>query len=125
MNTITKKRIRVYINVRQNIELARKIYEKHMAEGKDSLLSSIDGFSWDATGPKIGFCLEKHKEASQLNKSAEEMYRQRDSVLAEITDIIQATKLLLKNKYSLSPEELHEWGFEDYSSIPAREKVPP
>ncbi len=125
MNTITKKRIRVYISVRQNIELARKIYERHIAEGEDSPLSLIEGFSWNATGPKIVFCLEKHKEASQLNKSAEEMYRQRDAVLAEITDIIQATKLLLKNKYSLSPEELQEWGFEDYSNTTVREKVPP
>ena len=125
MNTTTKKRIRVYINVRRSIELARKIYEKHMEEGKNSPLISIDGYNWDATGPKIGFCLDKHKEASHLNKSAEEMYRQRDSVLAEITDIIGATKLLLKNKYYLSPEELKEWGFEDYTNLIELVKAPP
>jgi len=125
MNTIIKKRIRVYINVRKKLELARKIYEKHKAEGCNSPLCSIENFNWDATGPKIDFCLEKHKEASQLNKSVEEMYRQRDSVLAEITDIIGATKLLLKSKYHLGPEELNEWGFLDYTSITELVKVPP
>ncbi|MBC7890256.1 MAG: hypothetical protein H7Z13_20465 [Ferruginibacter sp.] len=125
MNTTTRGRIRIYTNVRQSIELAKKIYEKHKVDGDESLLLSIDGFSWEATGPKISFCLEKHKEAIRLSKSAEEMYRQRDAVLAEITDIIRASKSVLKNKYNMGPEKLSKWGFLSYDNSGIIEKIPP
>ena len=125
MNAAPKSRIRIYTNVRQSLELAKRIFEKHTADGAASALCYIDGFNWDATGPKINFCLEKHKEAVSLTRSAEEMYRQRDAVLAEITDIIKASKLLLKNKYSIEPERLGEWGFAVYDSSGLIEKTPP
>jgi len=125
MNTTTGGRIRIYTNVRHNLELAKKIYEKHGADGDGSLLSLIDGFSWEATGPKISFCLEKHKEAIRLSKSAEEMYRQRDAVLAEITDIIRASKSILKNHFDNSPEKLSEWGFVFPDNSGVIEKIPP
>ena len=122
MNTSTKGRIRIYTNVRHNLELAKKIYEKHSADGDRSLLSLMDGFSWESTGPKINFCLEKHKEAISLSKSAEEMYRQRDAVLAEITDIIRASKSILKSN-TVSPEKLNEWGFVLYDNTVVIEKM--
>lgn len=125
MNTVNKGRVRVYTNVRHSLELAKKIYEKHIADGEDSLLSSMEGFNWDSTGPKINFCLEKHKEAISLSKRAEEMFRQRDAVLAEITDINGASKLILKNKYAISPEKLGEWGFLVYENTSFIEKIPP
>ncbi|MEP7143558.1 MAG: hypothetical protein ABI707_11840 [Ferruginibacter sp.] len=124
MNTTNKGRIRIYTNVRHSLELAKNIYEKHKADGDRSLLSSIEGFNWDATGPKISLCLEKHKEAINLSKSAEEMYRQRDAVLAEITDIIRASKSILKSNRA-SPEKLHEWGFVLYDNTLGIEKIPP
>ena len=124
MNATTKGRIRIYTNVRHNLELARKIYEKHCADGERSLLSQIEGFSWEATGPKISFCLEKHKEAIALSKGVEEMYRQRDAVLAEITDIIRASKSILKSNYTASPEKLNEWGFVLYDNTVLIEKIP-
>ncbi|MEO5892403.1 MAG: hypothetical protein ABIQ31_19295 [Ferruginibacter sp.] len=123
MNTTTKGRIRIYTNVRHSLELAKKIYEKHSADGERSLLSLIDGFSWEATGPKINFCLEKHKEAITLSKNAEEMYRQRDAVLAEITDIIRASKSILKSNNTSSPDKLNEWGFVLYDNSVMIEKI--
>jgi hypothetical protein len=125
MNTTPRGRIRIYTNVRHSLELAKKIYEKHRADGEGSPLSSINGFSWEATGPKIGFCLEKHKEAISLSKSAEEMYRQRDAVLAEITDIIRASKSILKSNYNTSHEKFSEWGFVLYDNSGVIEKIPP
>lgn len=124
MNT-TNKRIRIYTNVRHSLELAKSIYEKHKADGEQSLLLSIEDFSWDSTGPKIDFCLEKHKEAIRLSKHLEEMYRQRDAVLAEITDITLATKSILKNKYYMCPEKLNEWGIVLYESNGGMERIPP
>lgn len=125
MNPSPKGRIRIYTNVRHSLELAKKIFEKHQSDGTASPLYGIDGFSWDATGPKIRFCLEKHKEAVNLTRSAEEMYRQRDAVLAEITDIIKASKQLLKNKYSANLEKINEWGFVVYDNAGVIERTPP
>ena len=124
MNTTTK-RIRIYTNVRHSLELAKNIYEKHKADGDQSLLLSIEDFSWEATGPKIDFCLEKHKEAIRLSKHLEEMYRQRDAVLAEITDIIVASKSYLKNRFFMSPEKLSEWGITLYDNDGGIERIPP
>ena len=125
MDATNKKRIRIYINVRHSLELAKKIYEKHQAEGDDSALSSIEDFSWEVTGPKIDFCLEKHKEAIRLSKNAEELYRQRDAVLAEISDIIKASKSVLRNKYATCPEKLIEWGIVVFDNIGEPGKIPP
>jgi len=124
MNTTTK-RIRIYTNVRHSLELAKNIYEKHKADGDQSLLLSIEDFSWEATGPKIDFCLEKHKEAIRLSRHLEEMYRQRDAALAEITDILVASKSYLKNKYFMSPEKLNEWGISIYDNNGGSERIPP
>lgn len=125
MDTTPKKRIRIYTNVRHSLELANTIYEKHKADGDQSLLLSIEDFSWETTGPKINFCLEKHKEAIRLSKNLEEMYRQRDAVLAEITDIIVASKSFLKNKFYRSPEKLSEWGIMIHDFNGTIEKPPP
>jgi hypothetical protein len=125
MDTTPKKRIRIYTNVRHSLELAKRIYEKHQADGERSVLTSIEDFSWEVTGPKIGFCLEKHKEAIRLSKNADELYRQRDAVLAEITDIIMASKSILKNKYIMCPEKLMEWGIVVFDNIGESGKIPP
>ncbi|MEJ7587646.1 MAG: hypothetical protein WKI04_08800 [Ferruginibacter sp.] len=119
----SKARIKIYTNVRHNLELAKSIFEKHQRDGENSLLSSIEGFSWEATGPKISFCMEKHREAITLCKAAEEMYRQRDAVLAEITDIIRASKSVLKSNHSASPEKLNEWAFVLYDNQRIIEKI--
>jgi hypothetical protein len=125
MNTNSKGRIRIYTNVRQSLELAKKIYERHLVEGNESMLSLLEDFSWEATGPKISFCLEKHKEAISLGKQSEEMYRQRDAVLAEITDIVKASKALLNQRLALTPEKLNDWGITINSSAGIIEKIPP
>ncbi|MEO7768528.1 MAG: hypothetical protein ABIS01_13955 [Ferruginibacter sp.] len=125
MSTILKRRIRIYTSVRQHLELAKKIYEKHAADGDASILSAMEGFSWDATGPKIIFCQEKHKEAIGLSKRVEEVYRQRDAVLAEITDIINVSRSILKTKYSIYPEKIEEWGFAFYKEVDTTNKTPP
>ena len=125
MSNTINGRIRIYTNVRHNLELAKKIYEKHVADGADSLLSGLDGFSWEATGPKIPFCLERHKEAICLSKTTEEAYRQRDAVLAEITDIIRASKSLLKSSHKVCPDKLIDWGFVLYDNSPVIERIPP
>ncbi|MEO6548237.1 MAG: hypothetical protein ABIN94_09565 [Ferruginibacter sp.] len=125
MNTLSKGRIRIYFSVRQNVELAKKIYEKHLADGVDSPLYNLEGFSWDATGPKIKFCIEKHKEAILLNKRAEEICRQRDAVLAEIIDIINVSKSMLQVKHNFCKEKIREWGFPLYDNAGGPDKSPP
>jgi len=125
MNNSIKERVRVFYNVRKNLELAKKIFTLHEAAGNRSVLLTLDGFNWDSTGPKINFCLDKHDEAVKLGKRVEELYRQRDAVLAEITDIIRASKLLLLHTYPDDPDKLSEWGFLTSNHPGAIEKVPP
>lgn len=125
MNTTARRRIRIYISIKRSLEQAKKIYEKHKAEGAGSILSSMEGFNWESTGPKINFCLEKHKEAMSLIKMAEEIYRQRDAVLAEIVDITRVSKSILKNEFTCNPDVLGEWGIVLYDEEAAKKNIPP
>lgn len=125
MNTPTKRRIRIFNSVRHSLELAKKIYEKHLADGNESPLSAIEGFNWDATGPKISFCLEKHKEALLLHKNLEEINQQRDAVLAEINDITNASKCILNNKFSMNRKKLAEWGLPVNDTEEITKNLPP
>ena len=119
----TKGRIKISASPREGLALAAKVYKKHLADGKDSLLNSLDGYDWSVSGPKIDPCLAKHEEAEELHKKAEEAYRVRDASLGEIVKIVRASKTILKGKYSKNPKMLGEWGFE-VDDTPKQKKKP-
>lgn len=123
MAKLTKGRITISANPREGLALAKKVYEKHLADGAASPLGDLDGVSWAVSGPKIDPCLAKHEEAEKLSRQAEEAYRQRDAMLSEITDIVRVSKNLLKGKYSKNPKMLGDWGYQVDDTAPAKKPV--
>ena len=111
MNTKTKGRVRISGNARELLNLAKTVYEKHVADGTASPLLTLDELSWAITGPKVSKCLDKHNESEELGRKMEDAYRQRDAMLVEINEIIRASKLLLKARYLKTPKKMGGWGF--------------
>jgi hypothetical protein len=111
MSKTTKGRVILSANTRESLALAKKVYEKHLVDGSRSVLLSLDGLDWAITGPKLDTCLAKHEEAEALSKKTEEAYRQRDALLAEVNEILRASKSMLKGMYSKNPKMLGDWGY--------------
>ena len=75
MARVTKGRIEIPKNIEENLQLASKVYEKHQKDGASSILNNIDDMDWNAMGPNIALCLQKHLEAEDLKRKTEEAYR--------------------------------------------------
>jgi hypothetical protein len=112
MAKVTKGRVTIPRNVEENLQLASKVYEKHLKDGASSVLNNLSDVSWETTGDKIALCLEKHLEAEELKRKMEECYRTRDMFFPEITEVLQASRGLLKGIYSKNPKKLGDWGFD-------------
>jgi hypothetical protein len=111
MAKTTKGRIEIPQNVEENLKLAQKVFDKHVADKDASLLLSIDGMSWATIGPKVAECLKKHQEAEEFKRKMEESYRDRDLALPAIQEILRTSKSLLKATFSKNPKKLGDWGF--------------
>lgn len=107
----TTGRIEISSNVITTLELAKSVYEKHLAEGSKSILNELDGLDWAVTGPTIARCLGNHKEAEMHSKKAEELYLLRDNDLGPIREYLRASKNILKGKYAKNTKALGDWGF--------------
>ncbi|MDX2302493.1 MAG: hypothetical protein NW226_06810 [Microscillaceae bacterium] len=107
----TKGRIDIPQNIEENLKLAQLVFDKHKKDGDASLLKSLQDFNWDELGPNITVCLAKHLEAEELKRKMEQIYKERDLFLPQITEALRAGKSLLKAAYSKNPKKLGDWGF--------------
>ena len=123
MPKITKGRISIPRNIEENLNLAQKVFNKHLNDGSTSLLLTLDGLEWKEIGPKIETCLKKHIESEEYKRKMEEAYRERDLVLPEIQEILRASKSLLKATFSKNPKKMGEWGFTVDDTPKVKKKV--
>jgi hypothetical protein len=111
MAKITKGRIVISRNIPENLALAQKIYDKHVADGNDSALNNLEDTDWSTAGPGIAICLQLCQKADDLKRQLDELYRERDNAYKPIADAIQTSKLYLKGRFAKNPKKLGEWGF--------------
>lgn len=110
MATRTIGRIILPKNPAELLDLAKKIYDKHLADGAASPLNAMQDFSWAVEGPKVVPCKTNHVEAEQAAKLAEQLYRQRDVDLPAIRSIVQNSSQILKSIYAKNPKVLGDYG---------------
>ena len=120
----TSGRIEISANIREGLALAKKVYEKHQADGDRSILKELDGLDWAVIGPKIDPCLKNHDEAEALTRRAEETYRLRDADLSIIIEIVRASKNILKGKFTKNPKALGDWGYQVDDTPKAKKDKP-
>ncbi len=122
----TKGRVLISRNPEEKLKLAKKVYDKHVADGTNSELNNLDAatYDWAKVGPTIPTCLALHDLAENLKGQMEEAYRKRDALLAPITEHIKGSSTYLKGKYAKQPKTLGNWGFEvDDTLKPAKKNA--
>jgi hypothetical protein len=106
----TKGRIVITQNPKENLTLAKKIYDKHVEMGADSPLNILEDVDWQATGPKIAPALDNNEQAEFHKAESEKNYRERDKYLPEILESTKLSIALLKASYGKNPKKLADWG---------------
>jgi hypothetical protein len=108
----TSGRIAISRNTGQMLELAQKVYRKHVADGNDSQLKALEGDPWQTAGPNISAATARHNEAEELKGQMEAAYRERDMLASPIEEALKSSRNLLKALNAKNPKRLAEWGFE-------------
>ncbi len=107
-------------NPAQELDLAKKVYAKHTAMAATSPLNALQTHTWAVNGPQVANALTLHAQAEDLARQAEEAYRKRDILLAEIDHSLKASRDLLLGVYRDNPKILGEWGFEVNDAVRAK-----
>lgn len=116
----TSGRIIIPKNAGELLNLADKIYQKHIADGVASPLNAMQDYSWAVDGPKVVPCQKTNKDAEAAAKLAEQLYRQRDIDLPAIKAIVQNSASVLKGIYAKNPKVIGDYGFvvDDTKKVP-------
>ena len=110
MATRTKGRVVLSKNPKDNLELAEKIYKKHLELGADSPLNILEDVDWAITGGKIEPTLSNHTKAEFLKAESEKNYAERDKNMPEIVTALKQSIALLKASFGANPKKLSDWG---------------
>jgi len=111
--TMARKPLRIEIptNVTELLNLAKEIYDKHLADGSKSVLKVMQDFDWDVEGPKVALALAKDKEAKDLEKHLEKIYEERNNLMANTPTGVKYTRDFLKGVYGKTPKTLGDYGY--------------
>ncbi len=110
MATRTPGRIVLSKNPKENLDLAKIIFAKHVSLGAASPLAQLDGIDLNAANAQVGSTLTLHEAAENFKRQMEESYRQRDAQLESIVLALKKSIALLKATYATNPKKLGEWG---------------
>lgn len=116
----TSGRIKLPLNPKDILNLAQKIYQKHVNDGAASPLHNMENNPWDTLGPEIMYAQAKHEEAEEYRRKMEEAYRERDKHVPRYKDLLRGTAALLKALFRTNPKRLGEWHFDIDDSVPVK-----
>ena len=106
----TAGRVVLSKNPKENLELAQKVYDKHVALGADSPLKLLEDVDWNLSGPKIATATTANNQAEFHKGEMEKEYAKRDLLLPEVVNALKASIKLLKASYGGNPKKLTDWG---------------
>ncbi len=113
----TKPRVIIPKNPSLKLDLASRIYTKHISMADVSPLNALQSHTWAVNGPEVANAQTLNQQAEDFQRQAELAYRNRDILLAEIDESIKSTRDLLLGIYRDNPKELGQWGFEVDDSV--------
>ncbi|MEI7597445.1 MAG: hypothetical protein WCK02_16980 [Bacteroidota bacterium] len=108
----TRPRVVISRNAEEALDLAAKIYKKHQLMANTSPLNAMQNHTWAVNGPQVANALSAHQQAEEYKRLAEETYRKRDLLMAEITESIKSSRDILLGVYRDNTKIMGEWGFE-------------
>jgi hypothetical protein len=118
------KKMRVVIprNPSELLDLAAKIYGKHLEDATKSPLGAMNDRSWTTEGPRVAVCQEKHTAAEEARKLSESLTKECNIVLPDIDAIVKASRDVLLGINRDNPKRLAEWGFTVIESAATKPK---
>lgn len=110
---MSKRNVRVEIpaNPIDLLELAKKVSNKHIADGASSPLNAMVDNKWSDSQPHIDDAIAKHKAAEEFKKKMEEAYRERDKHFEAIMGSVKSSRDVLLGINSKNPKALGNWGY--------------
>ena len=112
-------------NPEKALRLAEKVMAKHTADGAASPLNTLNDHTWAANGPKVAQALALEAQAKQLEKDVENLYKQRNALIAPVKETLRSSRDLLLAAYKTNPKKLGEWGFEVNDTPQPKKKEDP
>ena len=106
----TKGRVLISKNPKENLDVAKKIYNKHAELGTASPLLLLEGIDWAVIGAKIDTGLQAHIDAEFHKAEMEKQYAKRDMQLPDVTKTVKQSIALLKASFVDNPKKLADWG---------------
>lgn len=110
---MAKSTVRVIIpkNPGLFLTLASDVYTKHTDDGASSPLAGLEDNNWTDNGPKIAQAKGLQTQIGTLEKALENLYGQRDLLIAPVLATVKSSRDLLLSKFSKNPKKLGDWGF--------------
>jgi len=94
------------------LALAKRVLDKHTADGASSPLNGLNDYSWAEHGTKVAAAEALHVQAKEMERELEKIYQNRDALPAPVEQTVRASANLLNGMYKKSPKTLGDWGFE-------------
>lgn len=104
-----KKRVKIPANAAQLVALAKRVKDKHIAEGEASALRIMD---WQQVGAVIDESVVLQERAAQLKRDLLDTYQKRDLRLGEVVKILRNSRDILAGKYGIETKTLGLWGYD-------------
>lgn len=108
----SKPRVNIPTNPALRLDLAARIYAKHVADGANSPLNALQNHTWTENGREVANAISLNNQAEDLQRQTDLTYRKRDLLLAEIDECIKSSRDLLLSLNRDNPKELNQWGFD-------------
>jgi len=112
-------RILIPENFEEQYQLFKKIYEKHLQDGSNSIFTGH--FDIEQDHEKIIEAHESHTKAKEYERKAELETEKRNVLWPKRDNSLRPMAQFLKARYKKIPHELGEWGF-TVDSSPQRKK---
>lgn len=105
-------RVVIPTNPKERLELAEKVYDKHLKDGVASILNHVEGLNWATTGPTIASALTLHQEAETLKGQMEKKYAERDKLLSAIDEDLALSTKNIKAVFAVNPKKMADYGYQ-------------
>ena len=115
-----KNKVKFPVNSKDLLDLAKKVQQRHLAEGAASPLSGLD---WTVIGPLIDKVAEAHDRAEAARIEMHRSFQFRNLNLPAVKDAVRGFRDALTGKYMRERRVLAQWGFtvQDFSTVPPEE----
>jgi hypothetical protein len=105
-----KKRVKIPMqDAKALLDLAKKVREKHLADGEASPLKVLN---WGELNPMIDGALETEEKAVRLKREKLNTYQQRSRRLQAVLGMVRSSRDILTGVHSDEMKALGLWGFD-------------